>query len=311
MSQKITLLTNTFLQDKNLRKRITDDNYILSTDNDLLMLVNNIFNDPPDMFIIEQGLPGGLDVTTIHTVKNNLQFALLPLIYVVSIENLLQENNCLSLPIDDFLFRTSSIEEVITRIKLNFLRNTRISDTNPLTKLPGNTSILKLIQNNIDMQKEFTVLYLDIDNFKPFNDKYGFASGDEVIRMTARILVNNVTNFFGEKGFVGHIGGDDFVCVFPNKKIEEICGEIIKNFDGLMPLFLDEKDIEANCFFSVDRRGIEQCFPLTTISLSAIPCMPGKFNHYGEVSAVAAQIKKHLKSLTGSNYMIDRRTSYL
>lgn len=310
MSQKITLLTNHFLKDKTLQDKITSEGYKILTENDLYKLVNNIFNDPPDMFIIEKDLPGGLDITTIHAVKNNLQFALLPIIYIISQEDLINKKNCINLPIDDFLFKNSLYEEIITRIKLNFLRNTRISDTNPLTKLPGNTSILKLIQNNIDMKNEFVVLYLDIDNFKPFNDKYGFASGDEVIRMTARILVNNVSNFYGEKGFVGHIGGDDFVCVFPNKKLETICEEIIKNFDSLMPLFLDEKDIEAGCFFSVDRKGMEQCFPLTTISLALIPCLQGKFKHYGEVSAVAAQIKKHLKTLNGSNYMIDRRTSY-
>jgi len=310
MNPVIMLITTSFLQDKSLQDKISKNGYTILTDNNLFRLVNNIFNAPPDMFIIEKDMPGGLDVTTINAIKNNLQFALIPIIYVITEEDLKPEKNSLHLPVDDFIFMTSGYEEIFMRIKLNFLRNSRIADTNPLTKLPGNTSILKLIQNNIDMQNEFVVLYLDIDNFKPFNDKYGFASGDEVIRMTARILINNVFNFFGENGFVGHVGGDDFVCVFQNKNLEKICLEIINNFDTLMPLFLDEKDFEKGCFYSVDRKGIEQCFPLTTISLAAIPCLPEKFKHYGEVSAVAAQIKKHLKTLNGSNYMIDRRSSY-
>jgi len=198
---------------------------------------------------------------------------------------------------------------VITRIDLALQRAHRVADNNPLTKLPGNSSILKTIQTMLEGDEPCAVAYVDIDNFKPYNDRYGFSRGDEVIRMVSRILVNVIQEHAGTKGFVGHVGGDDFVFIVPIDQAEDISAEILTNFSALIPLFLDEEDMEAGCFTSKDRLGNIKTFPLTSLSIAVVPCEPGRYSHYGEVASTAAALKKEVKALSGNNYLIDRRAS--
>jgi len=280
---------------------------VLSKKN-LTQVMDELLADPPELVIIQKDIPNGLSKSVIQTIKNDLQMALMPVILVVSEQDLMSGGLDWNIyPVDDIIKINSKIEELITRIELALARTHRVADNNPLTKLPGNSSILKNIQEVINSKAAKSVGYVDIDNFKPYNDRYGFARGDEVIRMVARVLVNVVKEFCGNDGFVGHIGGDDFVFIVPTKKVEIVCKNIIKHFDSLMPVFLDEEDLKAGCFISRDRRGRIQKFPLTSLSIAVVPLDGDRFKHYGEVTVVAAQVKKKVKQLPGSNFLIDRR----
>ncbi len=279
----------------------------LVTYDELKDSVEVLMSDPPDCLVIQKGLPDGLDKTLIGALKNDLKLAFLPIVLVVSPKDLVSGLDFQRYLVDELISLGAPPEEFLTRVELCLARARRISDNNPLTGLPGNTSILKTIQGYLDTGKEMAVAYLDIDNFKPLNDKYGFSRGDEVIRMTARVLVNVVSETAGRAGFVGHVGGDDFVFATPLEVIEETCEKIIANFDSLIQLFLDEEDMRRGFFESKDRQGKRVRFPLTSISIAVVPITKGRFKHYGEVSAVAAQLKKKVKSMSGSSYFIDRR----
>ena len=266
-----------------------------------------ILNDPPDLMVIRRDLPHRMTEEIVKALKENLRLALLPICLVVKEEEFSEEIDWEALPVDDLLTDTAPTDEVIARLTLALARIHRVADNNPLTMLPGNSSILKTIQSLLDQGLDRMVGYVDIDNFKPFNDRYGFSRGDEVIRMTARILVNVVQELAGAQGFVGHVGGDDFVFAVPLEVGEEVARRVVENFDSLIPLFLDEKDVEIGCFISKDRQGQERRFALTSLSIALVPCPKGRFSHYGEVASVAAQVKKKVKAMPGSNYYVDRR----
>jgi len=304
---RIALVTSNSFNRQDERLCLEAKGHSVSYKKDVAKALEAILSDPPDILIIEKGLDRSLDREVISALKNNLQLALMPILLVVSERDIATglDWNCYS--VDDIVSNQATVEELLTRIELSLARSHRVADNNPLTKLPGNSSILKSIQNMLDEKKAHAVCYVDIDNFKPYNDKYGFSRGDEVIRMVGRILVNVVQEHCGNSGFVGHVGGDDFVFHVPIEKCEKVCQDVISNFSALIPLFLDEEDIERGFFTSRDRQGETREFPLTTLSIAVVPCEPGRYDHYGEVAATAAKLKKKVKALEGSNYFIDRR----
>jgi diguanylate cyclase (GGDEF)-like protein len=274
---------------------------------DIQAAIEDIVNDPPDLLIMQKGLAHDLDKTVIQALKDNLQLAFLPIILCIGRQDMISCINWDEYPVDDIMFTDAGPEERSLRIELALNRTKRVADNNPLTRLPGNSSILRHIQGVLDAKLSVAIGYADIDNFKPYNDLYGFSRGDEVLRMVARVLVNVIREVAGAKGFVGHVGGDDFVFSVPCAFIETVCKKIIENFSALIPLFLNEKDMEAGCFVGLDRKGNRQTFPLTSLSIVVIRCIPGRYRHYGEVAETAAQLKHKVKDMPGSNYFIDRR----
>ena len=155
----------------------------------------------------------------------------------------------------------------------------------------------------------YAVCYVDIDNFKPYNDRYGFSRGDEVILMVARIMVNVVDEVARAGSFVGHIGGDDFVFIVREEMVEPVCKKILANFDLVRNMFLSAEDIAVGEFVGRDRQDRETRFGLLSLSIAVVPTDGGKYTHYGEVSAVASQLKHCVKKLDGSNYLIERRNT--
>jgi len=304
---RIALVTPDHFKRADERLCLEAKGHTIAANPDVARALEGILADPPDLLIIQKGLHRHMDQEVILALKNNLQLALLPVLLLVSERDLAVGLDWANYPVDDLISEHASIEEIITRIDLALARSRRVADNNPLTKLPGNSSILKTIQTMLEESKPRAVAYVDIDNFKPYNDKYGFSRGDEVIRMVSRILVNVIQDHAGADGFVGHIGGDDFVFMVPIERVETVCSEVLTNFSALIPLFLDEKDLEAGSFVSKDRRGQTRSFPLTSLSIAVVPCEPGRYSHYGEVASIAAALKKEVKRLEGSNYLIDRR----
>lgn len=267
-----------------------------------------VLEDPPDLLIAEKGFAGNNgDVELIKAVKACLQKANIPILLVVTEEDLLGEIDWDIYPVDDLLVQPYSQELLLVRIRLAESRMIRVFDNNPLSRLPGNTSILRAIQKVLDQKDGYAVCYVDIDNFKPYNDRYGFSRGDEVILMVARLMVNVVDEMSREDSFVGHIGGDDFVFIVRQEKAEPVCRKILNNFDLVRNMFLSAEDIAAGEFVGRDRQDRETRFGLLSLSIAAVTTEGGKYKHYGEVSSVASQLKHFVKKLDGSNYLIDRR----
>ena len=182
--------------------------------------------------------------------------------------------------------------------------NRRIS---PLTGLPGNVQIHAELKKRIVKKEPFSVLYLDLDNFKAYNDVYGFLKGDEIIEFTAETILNCIHNSEFSDTFVGHIGGDDFVAIIPGIESENICQNILAYFDKHVDKYFTEDDLEKGYIEVANRKGIMEQFPLTSLSIGVVVADPGRFHNILEIGEVGAQVKHAAKSVMGSSYAIDKR----
>ena len=202
-------------------------------------------------------------------------------------------------PVDqDYLYYT------IKNLMRLMYTNRRVS---PLTGLPGNVQIHAELKKRLFNKEDFGVLYLDLDNFKAYNDVYGFIKGDEIIKFTARTIVKNVHALKNNDCFVGHIGGDDFVAIISKTNYDEICQNIINEFDSEILNYFTEEDRKRGYIEVANRRGILEDFPLTAISIGVVDVEPDRFDNILEIGEVGAQVKHSAKTILGSSYVIDRR----
>jgi diguanylate cyclase (GGDEF)-like protein len=195
------------------------------------------------------------------------------------------------------------------QLKMVSERSKRDISFNPSTALPGPGLIDKEIDRLIKLQVDFAVCYADIDDFKAYNDYYGYYYGDRLIRLTARIIRDTVFDLCRE-GFVGHIGGDDFIFIIPPQDVNVVCENVIKVFDTIIPYRYAEKDRERGTIETRNRRGELETYRLLTISIAILINRQGTFTHSGEMSHMLADLKKYTKSLEGSNYVLERRKKY-
>jgi len=270
--------------------------------------IERIFNDPPDLLLVDRDLPDMDGLEIVRLVKGENVYRQVPVVICLQESSLPDVFSKPSLEFDDFLLRPFKEEEVKRRLELTWQRSTKSLDANPLTKLPGNTSIIQKIQELIDRKDEFALAYVDLDNFKAFNDKYGFSRGDEVLMMTSRVIVNTVRATAGSSGFVGHIGGDDFVFILSPDRIEQACQGVIRNFDSIVPHFYNSEDRRAGCIRSLDRQGNECVFSLMTLSIAVVFNRQGGLQHSGQAAQIAMNLKKKAKQESTSSYVLDRRT---
>lgn len=196
------------------------------------------------------------------------------------------------------------ILDAITEMNLTLAKN-----ANPLSGLPGNESIQREINKRLFRGDHFDVCYLDINNFKPYNDHYGFERGDAVIKSIAYILKEFL---FDERiSFAGHIGGDDFIFITPPRISELVCEEIIRKFEDMRNLFHDQEDFELGYYVAKNRKNEEEKFPLLSISIGIVGVGARKIDSYAHLASVATEVKKASKmqsaSLGGSSYLKDRR----
>lgn len=266
-----------------------------------------IFNEPPDILVVDNRLADIPSTEVATIVKSENVYRQLPVILCLDHDDMKQDWNWNEIEADDFLVRPFSAREARERVHLTLCRASRAMDANPLTKLPGNTSIIQRIQDLIDRKDDFALAYCDLDHFKSFNDKYGFSRGDEVLMMSARVIVNTIRSFPGVRSFVGHVGGDDFVFIVPAEIAEEACKRVVAAFDDIVPHFYDAEDREKSCIISTDRQGEVRTFPLMAVSIAVVFNTGGRLKHYGEASAIAMGLKKKAKENPKSSYVLDRR----
>jgi len=199
--------------------------------------------------------------------------------------------------------------EGLIRLAAALRRSDRDTSVHPSTRLPGTFGIESEIARRLTLGERFAVCYADLDHFKEFNDRYGYNEGDRVIRMLAMILHDVVKGSCGDDGYVGHIGGDDFIFVVPLAPALEVCQEVIDVFDGLIPLQYTESDRRTGYFFGKDRRGRLHRVPLMTLSIGVATNAHRNFGHAVEMSELATEMKTYAKTVPGSLYAMDRRTN--
>ena len=177
----------------------------------------------------------------------------------------------------------------------------------PLTGLPGNVQIQAEMKKRLTNGSTFAMLYIDLDNFKAYNDKYGFSNGDEIIKLTARVVTNNVLKDDNDQNFVGHIGGDDFVAITEDTDYETVCQNIIAEFDNQISKYFTEEDFERGYLEVENRKGIMEEFPITSISIGVVEANKTRFKNTLEIGEAGAVVKHLAKTIFGSTYVIDRR----
>jgi GGDEF domain-containing protein len=264
-----------------------------------------IYNSVPHLVIIDFGLNEKGSLALLNDLKEDPIFSKIPILAILPADY--PAGKLFEFLVEDYLLRSDIDRALTDRVNLCLLRAERIVEINPLTRLPGNISINRQIQDRIDRGEIFALGYADLDYFKPLNDKYGFSRGDEVIRVTGRLIMSMVKNNQPQGSFTGHIGGDDFIFIMGLPGIEDTAKGIIETFDGIIPTFYDQQDKVAGYIDSLDRLGKAQRFPIIGLSIGITDNALRPFRHFGEMTGVASEMKKLAKQSPGSSYCMDRR----
>jgi diguanylate cyclase (GGDEF)-like protein len=261
----------------------------------------------PDLVLCDYKMPRMDGREFCRLIKKDILLRHLPVIMVTGKGELADKVDGIESGADDYIVKPFEPKELIAHIRMLMRRSGIDLEANPLTRLPGNISILEELSRKIQGQQLFAVCYVDLDKFKAYNDTYGFEHGDDVIKETARILLRAVQENGNPDDFVGHVGGDDYVVVTSMQKVDKICTGIIEQFDSSMPGFYNETDRKNGYIVAHDRQGGERRFPLLSISIGVVTNEFRKIEHVAQIGEIGAELKAYAKSLGKSNYVMDKR----
>jgi len=273
----------------------------------------------PDLILLDIVMPEMDGFEVCRALQEDPETSGIPVIFVSARGEEGDETRGFEAGAVDYIIKPISPAIVKARVKIHLrLReavaelkrlNRLAMDANPMTGLPGNTLVMEHIKNALENKENVCVIYADLDNFKAYNDKYGFAMGDDIILFTVRVLKEALAAVNLEDGFVGHIGGDDFVVIVPSEKAEALAVRVIKAFDDGVGRFYNEEDLARECICANNRQGEFQTFPLMSISMAGVDLAHGAYSQYLQVNDACAEAKKEAKRLPGSAFFRDRRQS--
>lgn len=265
--------------------------------------------EPADLILLDVTMGGMSGYEVCQNLKRDKFTRFIPVIMLTALGQTRDKITGIEAGADDYVTKPFDLGELETRVRWTLKRTHSQVAANPLTGLPGNPSIEEEIRERIDKKKNFAVLYLDIDHFKSYNDKYGYAKGDEIIRITAKILAEAIDKLSEDEGFVGHVGGDDFILITSADQADAISSFIISRFDQFIPWQYSKKDRESKYIEAIDRKGEAVTYPLMTMSIACVTNEKGDIIHHAQVSERAAQLKRYAKSRKGSVCVKDRRAN--
>lgn len=305
--KKVLVIEDEFGIQEMLKDFLTDAGFEVIVANNGQEGIEKIYKEFPDIVILDCQMPKMDGYEVLQKIRKDHFFVNLPVIMLTVRSTESDQIKGLQLGVDDYIVKPFNKQILITKIKIILERKELSMSTNPLTYLPGNVQIYKEIQDRILKDIPFALLYIDLANFKSYNDYYGFQKGDEVIKHTAKILVYSVKEYDADKSFVGHIGGDDFVVITTPEHYKEISEKIIQQFDATIKNFYNPEDIKRGYIQTEDRQGNLQNFPIMTISIVAISSLVRKIVHYGEISQIVAELKKYAKKFNKSIMVEEKR----
>jgi diguanylate cyclase (GGDEF)-like protein len=264
---------------------------------------------PPNVIILDIMMPRMDGLTALHRLRSQAGTANIPIILLTARGLPEDRVRGLELGADDYITKPFDITELAARVRAVLRRTQAARDLSPLTGLPGNFKITAEIEDCIREERSFALVHGDLDNFKAFNDHYGFMRGDEVIRFCASSFTEAAESLGMAGAFVGHIGGDDFVAIIPPEMSELFAKEVIERFDdGILDLY-DTADALRGYIEVIDRRGERYAFPVVSLSLGVASTDVREIGTQWEASAIAVEMKEFAKKQQGSTYRIDRRTA--
>jgi len=300
--------------DKSFREILTrifkGSDWQVSGAEDGITAFEQISAQTPDVILLDLNMPrlGGREL--LARLRKDARYSMIPIIIVSGNDSPQEKAADLGIGADDFVSKPFDIGELTARIESAFRRARRMLAANPLTFLPGGPAIEEEAALRIKSADPLAFFYIDIDNFKAYNDKYGYLNGDTAIKQTAALLNGLKTAFPAEEVFTGHIGGDDFVLMARPEKAEEIARALASGFDALATKLYNREDGERGFIVSKDRMGKMREFPLMTLTIAIATNEKRELDHYAKIVYIVSEIKKHLKGLKdrfGSMYLKDRR----
>jgi DNA-binding response OmpR family regulator len=271
-------------------------------------LVEQAQQSMPDLLLIDLMMPEMDGFEALRQIRNDTRTAHIPAIIVTARSAPADLVTGFETGADDYITKPFNQHELIARVQSQLRRAAQRPVRSPLTGLPGNILITEEIRFRIQREAPFALLYVDINNFKAFNDIYGFARGDQVIKLLAEILIRLVQpSVTGD--FVGHIGGDDFAVLCDPEPVETLCNAIIDTFNKQVRQLYDLADIRRGYLISHDRQGGIRQYPLSSLAIGGVTNLRQQFSSPEEVGRIAAEMKQYAKSYPNSRYAIDARNT--
>jgi len=266
-----------------------------------------VLRSMPQLVVIDADGSGAMGLELCARLKGDSYSAIVPLAAVITRHTTNGVKSWFAAGADEVITPLFEPAEQILRLDGMMTRTARDVAVNPSTRLPGTTEIERAIRRRMEEGGLFAVCYADLDHFKEYNDRYSYYDGDRVIYIVSRILHDVVKGMVGPPGFVGHIGGDDFILVIPFESIAAVCSEVLEVFDTLIPYQYNEQDRRAGYYFGKDRRGQLHRVPLMTLSIGIVTNQHRRFDHPAQVSELATEMKSYAKTQVGSVFVVDRR----
>ncbi len=268
------------------------------------------FERDPGLIVLDVMMPGLDGLEVLRRLRSDSRTSHLPVILLTAKAQAEDTVAGLEVGADDYVTKPFDAEVLLARIHAALRRADLERSRNPLTGMPGNEPIQHALTSRLSADEPLALLYVDLDQFKPFNDHYGFLRGDDALRALASLLQRVVTEFGDERSFLGHVGGDDFVVLVHPDRAEATAEEICERFDDLAPTLYDDADRQVGSIEVADRRGVVQRYGLLSLSIGIAATDRRDFEHPGEMVAVATEMKRYAKTRTAerSNWAIDRRT---
>ena len=261
----------------------------------------------PSLVLVDADSTGAQGLEACRRLKVDPYTAIVPLVAVTGRHVTERVMEWFSAGADEVVTPLFESSEQSGRLDALVTRTQRDVAVNPSTRLPGTTEIEREIRRRMEDGERFAVCYADLDHFKEYNDRYSYYDGDRVIYLVSRILHDVVKGMIERRGFVGHIGGDDFIFIIPVDDISAVCTEVLSVFDTLIPYQYNEQDRRAGYYFGKDRRGQLHRVPLMTLSIGIVTNEHRKFAHPAQVSELATEMKSYAKTQPGSVFVVDRR----
>jgi diguanylate cyclase (GGDEF)-like protein len=260
----------------------------------------------PDLVVLDVAMPFLSGDEVQRELRRDRRTRYIPVVFITAKRTTAELTARFRNGADDFVSKPFDVDELVARIASALRRAAELRSLNPLSGLPGNLSIAHEIDTRLADGSEVACLYVDVDHFKDFNDRHGFARGDRVIAHLAELLSQAVGEI-SEDTFIGHVGGDDFVVLAPRDQAEQLAREIIARFDATIPSLYDPEDRARGWVEGPDRRGRTRRVPFVSVSIGVVPLQPERFTGATEVARAAAEMKEVAKRRSGSGYAIDRR----
>ncbi len=268
-----------------------------------------IRRETPDLLLLDLMMPKIDGFEVCKRIRQNCQTSQIPIIMLTAKSDLPDKIKGLKDGANDYLVKPYSNEELLLRVQNVLEWSKQQKQANPLTGFAGNKAIEKELQRRIENEEPFAFLYMDIDNFKAYNDYYGYQKGDESILFLADIIKESINTLGGTTDFVGHIGGDDFVIITAPDRAEFIARHIIDEFDKGSLVLMKEEDIRRGYLEINNRLGERIRVPLMSLTIALVVNEGNRLGHFAQVSDIASELKAFGKGMPGSIVVRERRKS--